>query len=79
MNRRQSDAEQAAALAELAPLTDAQRKVLVLALKGYSLKETARFLDIHHHTVTTHRTAIVAALGMSLMEAAVLCVRARWV
>ena len=77
--RRHTDAEQAAAVAELEPLSPKQREVLVLALKGFSLKETARRMDIHHHTVTAHRTAIVQVLGMSLIEAAVLGVRAGWV
>lgn len=79
MNRRHADAEQAAAVEELSPLTEKQREVLVLALKGFSLKETARRMDIHYNTVTAHRSAIVQVLGMSLMEAAVLATRSRWV
>lgn len=79
VNRRDTDREREDAIAELAPLTDKQREVLVLCLKGYCVKETAKFLDVGTSTIACHRSAITTALGMSLYEAAVLAVRARWV
>lgn len=77
--RRRTDVEEADAARELSPLTPKQREVLILTCKGYSLNEVARLLDMGLSTVTAHRGAITQALDMSLIEAAVLCVRARWV
>lgn len=46
-------------------LTPRQMEVLVLIAKGFSMKETASQLQISIDTVSTHRSAIYSALGVT--------------
>lgn len=79
MKRRHADAEQAAAVEELAALTPRQREVLTLVCKGYQSAEIAGMMCITPKTVDITRSAIMRTLEMTLIEAAVLAAKAGWV
>lgn len=49
----------AQAQAHLASLTERERDVMLLAIKGYQNKEIARQLDISHRTVEIHKSKIM--------------------
>mgnify|MGYP003490426407 FL=1 len=68
--------ERAQALQELAPLTPAQRDVLVLLCKGLDSSEIAKAAGKGLKTVEAHRSQIRARLKMTMIEAAVLAAKA---
>jgi len=64
---------------ELAPLTHAEREVLVLVSKGCNVKEAAVALGISASTVAGRIKTLHARLRMTTTEAVVLAVKAGWV
>ena len=68
--------ERAQALQELAPLTPAQRDVLVLLCKGLDSSEIAKAAGKGLKTVETQRSQIRERLNMTIIEAAVLAAKA---
>jgi NarL family two-component system response regulator LiaR len=61
-------------------LTDRQREVLTLIVKGYSNEEIASQLHVGTSTVRFHVSALLSKMGVSnRTEAAVLAVRCRLV
>ena len=68
--------ERAQALQELAPLTPAQRDVLVLLCKGLDSSEIAKATGRTLKTVEAHRSQIRERLKMTTIEAVVLAAKA---
>ena len=71
--------ERAQAQQELATLTKSQREVLVLLCKGLSSEDIGRACGKTTKTVECQRSQIRERLDMTLIEAAVLAAKARWV
>lgn len=63
--------------ARVARLTFKQREALVLAAKGFSTPEAARWLGVAPNTQQSHRRDLLARLEVdSMIEAAVLAAKA---
>lgn len=69
---------QADARAELEPLTQRQRDILVMTAKGLDKKGVAEALGVSHHTVNDHQQQIRNRLGLTTVEAVVLAAKAGW-
>ncbi len=74
--RRQSDADQDAAIAELACLTQQQRDILIYYAKGFTVIQTARLMGMKDKDVTNERSRIITALDCTMIEAAMTAQRA---
>jgi DNA-binding NarL/FixJ family response regulator len=70
---------QQAAASELSVLTPALRDTLIYVGKGLSNGEIAKLIDRSVVTVDTHRAEIRKRLGMTMIEAIVLAVKAGWI
>lgn len=59
----QSKQEQISMRCKLATLTEREREIMILAVKGYTNKEIAQQLMISHRTVEIHRARILQKTG----------------